>query len=261
MLSFKQIRIIILLLLLAFAAIYTQEQELSTKYWYKPITVAIFPINGDGQASTADYISKLTADDFKDIDTFFNKQAKQYKLTSQTPIVTQLGPLIDFQPPHPPADRSNTFSTILWSLQLRYWAYQHTPDQTANTNRIRLYVLYHQPQKGQALAHSLGLPKGLIGIIHAYATPQQTKQNQIVMTHEIFHTVGASDKYDQQNPPVFPMGYAKPDQKPLYPQRFAEIMAGRKALSATSAELPPSLRHVIVGPTTAKEINWIKVQP
>lgn len=37
------------------------------------------------------------------------------------------------------------------------------------------------------------------------------------------------------NQPVCPQGYAHPQQKQWQPQRFAEIMAGRRALSKNSA--------------------------
>ena len=80
------------------------------------------------------------------------------------------------------------------------------------------------------------------------------------MTHEILHTVGATDKYDHNNNPIYPEGYAKPGQKPLYPQRYAEIMAGRIALSEQKAKIPTSLKLTVVGEKTAKEINWIKAQ-
>ena len=257
MFSFKSLRIIILLLLLAFAAIYTQEQRLSTRYWYQPTTVTVFPINGDGTQETASYIAQLQTEHFKDIDAFFIKSAKRYKLITKTPIATALGNSIESQPPKPPQDRHAILSVMLWSLKLRYWAYMNTPDDLSNSDRIRLYVLYHQAKPQQALDHSLGLQKGLIGVIHAYADSRQNGQNQIVMAHEIFHTVGASDKYDHNNQPVFPQGYAKPQQKPLHPQRFAEIMAGRRALSKNSAEMPKNLRHLVVGEATAKEIHWI----
>tara|TARA_R110002111_G_scaffold47424_2_gene84774 strand:- start:780 stop:1565 length:786 start_codon:yes stop_codon:yes gene_type:complete len=255
--SFKNLRILILLILLAFTAIYTQDQRLNTRYWYQPTTVAIFPINGDGSEVTANYIKHLTPAHFQDIDAFFTKNAKQYKLITPTPIMTTLGPSIASQPPSPPKDRNAMLSVMLWSLKLRYWAYMNTPDDISNNQRIRLYVLFHQAKAQHALEHSLGLQKGLIGIIHAYADRQQNQQNQIVMAHEILHTVGAIDKYDQHNQPIFPEGYAKPLQKPLHPQRFAEIMAGRAALSERSAEIPKNLRHVVVGEMTAKEINWL----
>lgn len=255
--SFRNIRILFLLGLLAAALIYTQEQKRNTTSWYKPISVIIFPINGDGSAQTADYINSLSADEFKDIDDFFSRNGRDYRLIAEHPIHTQLGSEIADQPPAPPHSAS-TLSAIWWSLRLRYWAYKHTPDTISNQDRIRLYVLYHQAKGQQPLAHSLGLQKGLIGVIHAYADPRQSAQNAVVMTHEILHTVGATDKYDNHNLPVYPEGYGEPEREPLYPQRYAEIMAGRIAVSADQAKMASSLQAVTVGNQTAKEINWIQ---
>ena len=84
-----------------------------------------------------------------------------------------------------------------------------------------------------------------------------TGSNAVVIAHELLHTVGASDKYDlATGAPLFPNGYADPQQQPLYPQAKTEIMAGRRPLSAGEAEMPRNLRHVIVGPATALEIHW-----
>jgi len=258
--SYRNIRVLILLVVLAIAAIYTQDQRLNTTSWFKPIDVVIFPINGDGSNKTAQYIQQLSKKDFRDIDDFFHRGAKQYHLIAEQPINTQLGPNINVFPPSPPQNRNAIFEVILWSLKLRYWAYKHTPDNHANTNRIRLYVIYHQARDGQALAHSLGLQKGLIGVIHAFATEKQNRQNSVVMAHEILHTVGATDKYDSNNQPIYPNGYAQPEKKPLYPQRFAEIMAGRIPLNEAQSTIPTTLKFAVVGETTAKELNWIKAQ-
>jgi len=44
----------------------------------------------------------------------------------------------------------------------------------------------------------------------------------------------------------------------LFPQEQAELMAGRIPLSESRAEQPESLRQVVIGTLTAREINWIK---
>ncbi|MDT8370407.1 MAG: hypothetical protein RQ783_00245 [Gammaproteobacteria bacterium] len=131
------------------------------------------------------------------------------------PIITTLSQAITVHPPTPPTDRSAILQVIIWSIKLRYWAYQNTPDSLFNKNRIRLHVNYHQAKENQALEHSLGLQKGLIGIVHAFADPKQNAQNAIVMTHEILHTIGAIDKYDRFNLPTYPDGYADPNKVPL----------------------------------------------
>jgi hypothetical protein len=259
--SYKNIRILFLLSLLALVAVYTKEQRLNSLAWYQAIPVIIFPINGDGSTQTDRYIQSLSAKDFQDIDNFFTRNAKKFQLTAQSPINTSLGSTIYSHPPVPPKDRYDTLKVILWSMKLRYWTYMNTPDDISNTNRIRLFILYHQGTENNTLEHSLGLQKGLVGIIHAYANPKQNKQNTIVMAHEILHTVGATDKYDySNNQPIYPQGYAKPQKSPLYPQRYAEIMAGRIPLSQSQAEMPKDLRFCLVGEQTAKEINWIPAQ-
>lgn len=255
--SFRNIRVVILLSVLAIAAIYTQEQRLNTTSWFKPIEVTIFPINGDNTQKTENYIEQLSLSDFQDIDDFFNRGAKQYHLIVEQPVLTTLSSSIKDKPPAPPENRNSIFDVMMWSLNLRYWAWKNTPDNKSNTDRIRLYVLYHQTQDNQPLDHSLGLQKGLIGVIHAFADTRQNPQNAIIMSHEILHTVGASDKYGYNNQPIYPEGYAKPEQKPLYPQRNAEIMAGRTPLSKIESKIPKSLRYVLVGKTTAEEINWL----
>lgn len=255
--SFRNIRVLFLLALLAVVLIYTQEQQRNTTSWYKPIPVAIFPINGDGQAETSAFISQLEASHFQSIDDFFSLSSRDYELIASQPVHTVLGREIHDLPPQPPRD-AGVLSAILYSLKLRYWAYKRTPDSLSNKNRIRLYVIYHQGGQYKMLPHSLGLQKGLIGVIHAFADDRQHGQNAVVMAHEIMHTVGATDKYDQQLMPLYPQGYVEPDRQPLHPQPFAEIMAGRMAITSSKGEIPSSLRAVKVGKETAREVNWLQ---
>ena len=63
--------------------------------------------------------------------------------------------------------------------------------------------------------------------------------NNVVIAHEILHTLGASDKYDPATrAPLFPIGYAEPEREPRFPQEFAEIMAGRYAMTRTPSKCP-----------------------
>jgi hypothetical protein len=120
-----------------------------------------------------------------------------------------------------------------------------------------MFVLYHDPAVSESVPHSLGLQKGLLGVVHAFATRDMDGENNIVIAHELLHTLGATDKYDPaDDEPSYPDGYGDPEQRPLYPQESAEIMAGRRMTSQTSWEMPETLREVVVGATTAAEINW-----
>ena len=139
---------------------------------------------------------------------------------------------------------------------MRYWAWRvsghaHEPED------IRVFVLYHDPKLTPTVPHSLGLSKGLIGVVFAFAVPDMSGENAVVIAHELLHTLGATDKYDPAtNAPRFPDGYGDPAQSPLYPQQSAELMAGRIALAPDRWEQPSSLSQVVMGRGTALEILW-----
>jgi hypothetical protein len=122
-----------------------------------------------------------------------------------------------------------------------------------------MFLVYFDPEKTPVLAHSLGLQEGLIGVVNVFAKRSQAQTNNFVITHEMLHTLGATDKYDfAGNMPAYPEGYADPDLYPLYPQTHAEVMGGRIPLSETSATIPTGLHQVIVGAETAEEIRWVE---
>jgi hypothetical protein len=149
-------------------------------------------------------------------------------------------------------------ATMLWSLKLRYWAWRVSMHANEPQD-VRIFVLYHDPALTPVVPHSLGLVKGLIGVVYAFATPEMDGANNVVIAHEFLHTVGASDKYAAGNDaPRFPDGYGDPTQAPLYPQRNAELMAGRRMLSADRWQQAQSLDEVVIGPATALEIRWRK---
>ena len=256
--SFRNIRVLILLFALASVALYSKDQRLVTQGWYKPLDVIIFPINADASEKTQAYIDQLSSKNFTDIDTFIKKQSKNYDLATSTPTNIRLGATVGKLPPKPPLPDANPVKIALWSLKLRWWTMQNTPDDLSNKHRVRIFVLYHDVENKEKLEHSLGLQKGLIGIVHAFASKQQAKQNNIVIAHELLHTVGATDKYDANGNPIVPDGLGEPNRKPLFPQQRAEIMAGKVAITGSNAEMPRSLKSCVLGRKTAKEIGWIK---
>ncbi len=97
----------------------------------------------------------------------------------------------------------------------------------------------------------------MVSVVHAFADNKMSKMNNVVITHELLHTLGATDKYSLQTTlPIYPDGYAEPELDPLFPQHFTEIMGGRTPLSETEAIMPASLSQVLVGDKTALEIGW-----
>ncbi|VAW80334.1 hypothetical protein MNBD_GAMMA15-1385 [hydrothermal vent metagenome] len=252
---FRKFRITLLLLVLFLVGMNSWLTKLRTTDWDEPLWVVVYPINGDGSSATRRYIDKLTPDTFKSVEDFLAREARRYDARITEPITIKLAPEIDEQPPLPPANAS-TLSIIIWSLKLRYWASSNNTFDGPEPD-VQMFVVYYDPKQRQRLAHSLGLQKGLIGVVNAFASPAQAKRNNVVIAHEFLHTVGASDKYDPQtNQPVYPEGFADPGQNPVYPQKRAEIMGGRIPIASHNAIMPRSLKSCVAGPKTAQEIRW-----
>jgi len=254
--TFKFIRIAVLLGLLTVAGLVTAHQMVYSRNWTKPLEVVIYPINADAQLATEKYIQALQQNTFQSIDSWMEREAARHDLPLRSPVRLRLGDQIKPLPPRFPVD-GNAVDVLFWGLRFRWWAWRNTAEDNTDLTRIRLFVLYYDGTDDRPLAHSLGLQKGLLGLVHAFAVPAQTKQNNIVIAHEMLHTVGALDKYESTGAPMFPVGYANPARKPLFPQRSAEIMAGRIPLSHQSYYMAESLKSVIVNRFTAEEINWL----
>ena len=80
-----------------------------------------------------------------------------------------------------------------------------------------------------------------------------------MITHEMLHTFGATDKYDLATlQPSYPEGYAEPQRNPRFPQEMAEIMGGRTPVDAQTAEMPASLADTLIGQATAREIGLLR---
>lgn len=239
-------------------AIYVQGQRLSTTNWASPIEVVIFPINGDGSPGTAHYIATLDDRDFEAVDRFLASEAARYDVPETRPFITRVGASVAALPPQPtPRPGDPWYRQALWSLKFRWWAWQHTPDDASNYRRVRVFTVYSQPGALQTLPHSLGAQKGLLGLVHAYAGTDAQPGNNVVIAHEVLHTVGAEDKYTADGYPVFPEGFADAGKQPLFPQLRAEIMAGSLPIDETNSRQPTTLRTFVVGDATAREIGWI----
>ncbi len=253
--TFTQLRITILLSILLFAAFYTVHQNIFSRSWNSTLQIIVYPINGDESEATRNYIKSLSSEQFESIDNWTTREAKRYNMPLKNPTKVTLGKQIRSIPP-PLAPHQNPVETLIWGLKMRWWAYNNTPDNLSNLERIRMFIVYRQGDDDEPLPHSLGLQKGLIGVVHAYSTHRQSNQNNIVISHEMLHTVGAVDKYGENGMPVYPQGYARPDSTPLYPQRYAEIMSGHIPVSSESSYMADSLKSVLINPYTATEINW-----
>lgn len=253
---FRKVRIMILLYVLLLVAGGAWLARERTTDWDQPLWVAVHPIAGDSAPATQAFAARLSNESFADIDAFFNEQGKRYGLGVTRPFVVRRAAVLDEIPPVPPGN-GNPLAVMWWSLKLRWWSWGVEREHDDIPAEIRVYFILHDPALSPHVPDSLGLQKGLIGVTHGFASREYRRRNNVIIAHELLHTVGAKDKYDlSTNLPLYPEGYAEPDQQPLYPQQLAEIMGGRVPLSRSRAETPRSLKRVVVGSQTALEIRW-----
>ena len=253
--SFKTLRIAILVFILAYVAADRLLSDARVTHWKSPLRVVIYPINADASPAAEAYIKSLSTHQFDDIATNLEREAQRYGLTLSSPIQINISAPIKSRPPLPPK-KASTLSIMRWSLSLRFWAWKED-NYPCITPQIRLYALYFNPKKTKQLSHSTGLKNGKLALIKLFANQRNAKRNNVVILHELLHTLGASDKYNLNTGfPDYPEGYAEPKRKPLYPQRYAEIMGGKVPIEPNQTKMPDSLTKTMIGSKTAKEIGW-----
>ena len=254
---FRILRIFVLLLVLLGVAVGNWLTRVRTTSWEQPLRMVVFPIDADGSPATARYIASLKRATFEPIDAFMAAEGARYGLALRDLLDVDVAPPVTQLPPAVPRG-GNALDIALWSLRLRYWAWANA-EYAGAAPHVRMFVLYHDPERVQRVAHSLGLQKGMIGVVNAFASDDQAEPNNVIIAHEMLHTLGATDKYDPAtNQPLHPIGFAEPQLEPLLPQQFAEIMGGRIPISTSDAQIPDSLEDVLIGEATAIEIRWIR---
>ncbi len=252
----KRLRIAALLYVLLFVAAAQFVTARTSTDWDAPLWVDIYPVAGDGHAATRTYIDALSSTEFEEAEAFLAREARRYGVSLEQPF--KLRVVGEHEAPLPQlAATAGMFEVLWWSLRMRWLAARLRWHADGPSGDIIVFAVFHEPAAGVALDRSTALDKGLIAVANLFADRDARATNQIVLAHELLHTLRATDKYSPaSNAPSYPDGYAAPDAQPLLPQTKAELMAGRIPLDERHAEIPDDLRDVVIGPATAREIGW-----
>ena len=254
---FKIIRILVLLIILMSVWTTLSLQKNVGDDWNTSLDIRIIPVIADSSPKTARFVGQLDQKHFANIRRYLISQGKRYQQDLQSVVSIKIANAITKPPPVTPNTNQSTLDIILWSLKLRWWAWRNQADDY-HAKQIRMYVLYQSPEGEQPLPHSTGLQNGLIGLIQARADARNRSLHATIITHELLHVFGASDKYDiTTGQPLFPQGYANTDDGKRYPQNRAEIMARAIPLSNGKFEVATRLGQTVIGRDTANEIGWI----
>lgn len=122
----------------------------------------------------------------------------------------------------------------------------------------RIYLVLRSPSE-RGLVEGMSEQGGRVGIALAELDSSTVDLALFVTAHELFHTLGATDKYDPATGKALePDGFAEPGRIPIWPQRYVELMARDRPVAPGRELRPESLDELWVGQKTAREIGWLR---
>jgi len=253
---FRFLRIAILLTILVIVAgnQWLTGHRLSS--WKKPLWITVYPVLADNDPEVRRYVQGLDVGSFQKVGDFLAQQATRYGHSLGETAVFQLAQTLTKLPPALPAESSG-LKVAWWSLKMRWWTWKNGSQEGLAPDDVKMFVLYQAANPLGPMERSVGVKNASYGLVNAVASRRMEAHNRIIITHELLHVLGATDKYDPYTgQPDAPDGLANPDQSPLYPQQRAEIMGGRIAVSAHRWRYPEGLGSCDIGARTAREIGW-----
>lgn len=253
---FKLMRIVALLTVFFVIIFGTWMTERRLASWDRPAWVTVYPIVADDEPGTMKFARSIDVSSFDEVNEFMERETRPYGIQVTPAFQIQVTPVsTDLPPPMP--DQYSPAAIAWWSLKMRWWTWQKGLRDGLVEPDIQMFILYNSTNGSREMDISVGMRKGRYGVVNAYASNSMNQQNLVVFAHELMHVFGASDKYVRSTgEPEYPFGFADPDQRPLFPQKRAEIMGGRIPLSSFDSRMPRSLKQCKIGRRTAEEIGF-----
>jgi hypothetical protein len=258
---FYRVRVGVLLSILAGVAAYAaldHARRSARREWRRPLQVALVllsegPLDSTALALLRQRISPLEAA----LETEFARHGGTFR-----PIRFHVfGPATEPRAPPQAPSEASLFDTFRLSLALG--AFARASDRALGVDASgfdgRIYARLRAPESiRQALVEGLGEDGGRIAVTSIELSEDSVDFGLFVVAHELFHLLGASDRYGPDGDALLPEGLGEPELQPLYPQRSVEIMARGRVL-APGEEVPPAdLGELRVGEITAREIGWLR---
>ena len=257
----KATRVIVLLTILAVVAIFGWGQRRSRAAriaWQRPVAVVVF-LSGDAdEAAAASLASSLGA-----VAARLREERDRYLGPGDDPPIDflVLGPLRPSRAPpgDPPGD--GALDRALHAFEL--WRAERSAFAAAGgfdpaLADVRIHLVASKPAGELRVAEGLGAAGGEVGIVRASLDAADAFLAATAVTHETFHCLGATDKYDAAGHAIPPGGLAEPERSPPYPQRYAELMVGELPTARGAGRLPEGPDELAIGPVTAAEIGWLR---
>jgi hypothetical protein len=252
--------ILLIVLFIAAQVYYRDHRKLD---WDRTYNVALVQVVKGNKNDTARALSPVGKELIQQsLEKWFENEAKRVYKSNIKPFRFELlGPVFNEQtPPVLPTEKDG-----FWTRYKQTSAFiSYFSDQLTQTGvkvdqfdiKLYLYIYPSDTSLGYEKQHSVGTTRGRFGVVFLPIGKQSAGRTTCLIAHEILHTVGASDKYDDNHLTIFPDGYFAPDKR--YPQEFAEIMALAIPTQNGKEKDADSLEISRIGEKTSLEIGWKK---
>lgn len=264
--SLMRLRQLFLLFLFAVFLYQTYQFVKSDKERTSPtgtVRVAVLQyIIGDGSSSSIVQRLNRSGGPFhiKTIQDWYNAERRRYG--GQGDRYIEFDVIAPQQLDEPPPTLMDDSASMLMNM-FAAWKYMRFFNQLAQQQisnesyGVRAFIIYVGGE-GDIASHSSGSEKGRLAIAHINQQERNPAYALTTIAHELGHTLGASDHYSFQTfSAEHPFGFVEPFIDPLYPQRFAEVMAVDIPISRTQETEVTDLSQLRVGFRTAAEMQWI----
>ncbi|HKY41010.1 MAG TPA: hypothetical protein VJN18_33980 [Polyangiaceae bacterium] len=225
--------------------------------WQKPLRVALVLVAREPIPEGT--LGLLTARSF-DLERRLAHEYARYTGHTETPVeIVVRGVASEAEAP-PSLEGDDLLDLVTYGA--RQWRWTSAIDSQARVERgydSRVYLVL-KPAVGKEPAFVKGESEygGRVGIAQADIARDTVDFALFVVAHELFHTLGATDKYDEQGHARYPGGFAEPQRPRLYPQPGAEVMARGVPLAPGFERAPETLDELYVGDATARELGWVR---
>jgi hypothetical protein len=247
----------VLLIVIAYAANDVISRRARTE-WRRPLRVALVivqagPVSPSAVAALKARTSALEAK--------LHSEFRRYRPDAQAPFhFVSYGPVEQRRSP-PAEPNPGPLGLVQHALDL----FRFTRDIDARAGvptrgfDSRLYLVTRPPASDERkFVEGKSEHGGRVGLALVELDDTMVDLALIVATHELFHTLGATDKYDADGKTLVPSGLAEPERG--LDQRYAELMA-QNLPQGEDGEVPPeSFDEVSVGEVTAGEIGWARAE-
>jgi hypothetical protein len=257
--AFFRIRVTFLLAVLAGVLLWGWRDVRSRRErttWERPLSVALVLVR---QGRITDAAVVAFRDRVSRLETRLAEERRRYRPDSPHPFTfTFVGPVdVSASPPHAAGDGLVAAAEHAWAM----WRWTALVDGRAGLDAgaydSRIYVAARPPaSEEREMVEGESEEGGRVGVVEVELDDSMSDFALFVATHELFHTLGATDKYDDAGRTLIPEGLADPSCVPRFPQACAEVMARNRPVDI-GVEVPPeSLEELAVGPATAAEVGW-----